>query len=183
MATMYDHMCDPVGGYAGPLVKNRPVNSSALENAYAGRVVSLNDSGEFVMANGGSGNPMPLFLLKGIESPSAYDSQAGTDWVPVTTQLTVFPALVATGGFEVQTTEYETNQTYDPNTPLTATATGLLTPGAFYTDWIVGICSVGENAQNIDAPLGPSSIDSPLAVNAHRKTVLTFWTMFLPSSS
>lgn len=183
MATMYDHMCDPVGGYAGPLVKNRPVNTDALANAYAGRVVSLNASGEFVMGKGSSTNPMPLFLLRGIESPSAYDSQAGTDWVPVTTRLTVFPALVATGGFEVQTTEYEVGRPYEPNTPLTATATGLLTTGAFYTDWIVGVCSVGENAQNIDAPLGPSSITSPLAVNAHRKTVLTFWTMFLPKSS
>jgi len=184
MAQAFDHTLEPVhGGQAGPLVKQRPIASTSLSKAYAGRVGYLDSSGNIAVGAPTAKTQMPLYILRGIESPSVYDSLAGSSWVPVTADGRAI-VLVATGGFEVQTTEYDTAGTYNPNTYLTVDSDGKVTPTALTnlyatgSPWIVGICSIHENAQNIDDPW--NSINTPTGKNANRKDVLTFWTYFLP---
>lgn len=171
----FDYSCEPVhGGHAGPLVKQRPIAAASLANAYAGRVVTLNSSGDFQLGNGGNTKAMPLFLIRGRESPSVY-TETNQYWVPgKTTAIGV--AAVATGGFELQSTEFNPNATYAPNTPLTADSNGVLTTGAFGSNWIVGICSVYENQENYQ----PTPSQLPRGKNANGKEVLTFWTYFYP---
>ncbi|GIW59057.1 MAG: hypothetical protein KatS3mg087_0123 [Patescibacteria group bacterium] len=187
MAQPYDHTLEPVhGGQAGPLVKHRPIEANSLSKAYAGRVGYLDNNGNVVVGAPPAKTEMPVYILRGIESPSVYDG-LGTQstpaaWVPGGATRAIL--LVATGGFEVQTTEYDTNGTYNVNTYLTVDANGFVTPAnlanlyAVGSPWIVGVCSVHENAQNIDDPWANAT--SPIGKNANRKTVLTYWTYFLP---
>jgi len=178
MAQAFDHTCEPVhGGQAGPLVKQRPLASSTISNAYAGRVVVLDSSGNLKVADGTNATDkkaMPMFLLRGIESPSVFSS-GGTEWVPMRTG-SVGIAAVATGGFELQTTEFDTAPNYAPNMPLKADTVGKLTSGTLYTDGIVGIASVYENQENYR----PVPTKLPVGKNANGKDVLTFWSVFIP---
>lgn len=93
--------------------------------------------------------------------------------------------LVATGGYELESTEFDTDQTYSPNDPLRAVTsntdadagkltnkgnTGAGNPGftasAFtvYTDSTVGVVSRGKYT------------------NKHGKQALAFWPVYLPGS-
>ena len=157
-----------------------------------------------VFEMGASVTQMPIFLRNGT---SGYDTTnpgvpAGTPlggsggvagspgsgvvpaWVSVrpTGKLS---GLVATGGFELETTEFDTAQTYAVNDPLRAVTsntnanagkltnkgnTGAGNPGftasAFtvYTDTVVGIVSRGKY------------------VNKRGKQALAFWSFFLPGT-
>jgi hypothetical protein len=93
--------------------------------------------------------------------------------------------LVATGGYELQTTEFDTEQQYAINDPLTSDGDGVLTNvgATVYTNWICGICSSHVNGDNqsvglgaVDAPVGP------VGTNANGVLTLTFWPYFLPES-
>jgi hypothetical protein len=77
--------------------------------------------------------------------------------------------LVATGGFELETTEFvASGNTFAPNTPLTPATGGDLgkvTEGVYYTNDICGIVSNGKTT------------------NAHNVSVVAFWTYFLPATA
>jgi len=111
---------------------------------------------------------------------------AGTvpGWVPIRPSGHVM-GLVAIGGYELETTEFDTDQSYSPNDPLRAVTsntntnagrltnkgnTGAGNPGytssAFtvYTDSTVGIVSRGSYT------------------NKHGVQALAFWPVFLPGS-
>ena len=78
----------------------------------------------------------------------------------------VMAGIVCTGSYEVETTEFDDTQTYLPNDPVTAINTGatrgLFTKGVFFTDTIAGVVSDG------------------VATGVYRKSMLRFWTIFLP---
>jgi len=197
----YDHALNVVRGWNPPthLQKVAPVDSALLQTISswpAGRVGFVSGSGgnagtiTLATPTNVSGNPMPLYLLQGGQS---YDvSDTGVNAAGNIVQVNASPGgmitgLVATGGFELQTTEYYTSGTYAPNTPLTVrldsdNVGGLITNGAFYTNWVCGIASLhwGYDYQ----ALGPGQYPtSPVGVNAMRRNVLTFWSYFLPKTS
>lgn len=91
-----------------------PLASSVTFNVPDGRVVSLNANGEFV--TGHSGAKMPMFLIRAADSPDVKETlpTEGVEFFAVTPsgRLT---ALVATGAYELETTEFDTSQTYAPN--------------------------------------------------------------------
>jgi hypothetical protein len=132
---------------------------------------------------------MPIFLWNGSDHPDVYNdgtspTTSTVHWIGVS-PTGVMSGLVATGGYELQTTEYNTALTYLVNQPLTASATGVLTNAAVtvYTTWICGICSSfsqGDNQQAGDVQT--ASPGSPVGRNAHGVDVLTFWSYFLPGS-
>lgn len=105
-------------------------------------------------------------------------------WIPIRPTGRV-NGLVAIGGYELETTEFDTDQSYSPNDPLRAVTsntnadagklsnkgnTGAGNPGftasAFtvYTDSVVGVVSRGAY------------------VNKHGKQALAFWPVYLPGS-
>jgi len=178
----YINYCEPVrGGVAGPLVKIRPLNKDDVDagKLVAGRVVTLNSAGEFVAGNQNDTKRMPMFLVTGQNTPSVWNSgivNSIVRWMPMGHDGSGAIALVATGGYEIQSTEYDKNQSYAPNDPLTVDANGVLTKATTpATQWVVGVCSWHENSENIQA-----AATGPTGVNAHRLQTITFWSVFRP---
>lgn len=142
-----------------------PNINPALLPILAGSVVSLNSDGQYALGVG-SNNVMPLFLFNNSDDPDVQNyggdpsSTAGV-WVPIA-PVGQAMALVAIGAYELVSTAYVANQSYPPNTPLTANAegdsdAGQLIPGSLYNDMIVGIVSRG------------------VVDNGYGKNALAFW--------
>lgn len=194
---MFEQKLEPLKGWhadLNALDKSAKLAASILATTVdvpAGRVVHINDDNEFEL--GGSGNQMPLYLWQNRYKPDVAND--GTSpitgfrhWVGIGPDGTMH-GLVATGGFEVQSTEFDKDQTYANNDLLTANADGLLTnEGSVLSkvvpllDWVCGVCSPFENKDNQSEGLGiyPASV-GPRGVNAQGVEMLTFWTYFLPS--
>lgn len=145
----------------------------------AGRILHLNDSGEFETGLPSSKDiVMPILMWSGSTDwdVTNYGGDVTSDthvWVPVgpTGNMMGFPVI---SGYEFLSTEYEpaaTAGTYSPNTALTATyantnATtgGRITQGTPYTDHLCGIVSQGE------------------ITGRNSTTALAFWGYVLPST-
>jgi len=188
---MYTNFCEPVrGGDSGQLVKIRPVAPANLDNLVSGRVGSLNSSGQIQLGLS-SGKAMPLFIFKGVDQPSVYmpggDGSktywvGGNSFVAGTTAL----ALVASGGWEIQTTEFDKDPTYACNDLLTVDNEGKVTKNGvnLYTTAVVGVCSVHENAQNNQEPyITTPTTQPPRGTSANGVETLTFWSVYLPGST
>jgi hypothetical protein len=84
----------------------------------------------------------------------------------------ILSGLVAIGGYELETTEFDSVQTYLPNEPLRAVRSdsaanaGTLTNQGvvLYTNLVCAVVSRGKRT------------------NHHGKTVLSFWPVYLPGS-
>jgi len=166
-AQMYDHSLDVI---KGPSLMHRldfhaaPATGTDLN---AGSVCSLNSSGELVagVAVGSAINrPMPMFAIQATD-----DFDANSDVGNISGG--VQGAVVATGGFEVETTEYVTSYAYKVNDLITAATGGdvgsvrAATVGPYTTEVMVGCVSTG------------------LSTNADGKSVLRFWTIYLPAGT
>ena len=132
-----------------------------------GSLVSLNADGEFVLGCGagtGTNLPMPMWSCKGIDNLGtiAYGGNAFAG---------NYDALVATGGFEIQTSEYDKTATYAVNDAIIPDAAhpGLVTKsveGAYGAAPVVGIVSQGTGLEGVT---GAES--------------LTFWSVFIPAGA
>jgi hypothetical protein len=163
---MFDHILNVV---KGPTPMHRLDYHGAPDPAttiYEGMVMYLNDHGQLVAgcATGGLYNrPMPMFAIQGIN-----DFDANSDVGNISGG--VMSGIVATGGFEIETTEFVAG-TYNWNDLLTA--------------------ATGANLGKVMRCTGSPYHDEPVVgcvskrtfSNADGKSVLSFWTMFLPSSS
>lgn len=158
-------------------------NATALSSisgnvAYAGRVVHLNNSGEFEL--GVTGTQMPLFLFNNSDDPDVENSGgnpatvAGA-WVPIAPTGKML-ALVAKGAYELASTEFVNDTTYNPNdllyapTGTTLATSGVLTKvgsgGAYPATSAVGVVSRGRTTSS--------------ATNSHGVAELCFWPVYLP---
>lgn len=145
--------------------------------AVGGRCVHVDPTaGTFKL--GCTGVQMPLFLIHG---PTAFDvaNDGGTAW------QAGFPkgdiaAVVATGGFELDTTEFDTASTFHPNDLLKSPDTSQITPGAGVADagrlynakkWAGG----GNGALTLYTDTSVGLVSRGTRVNDHRVNVLSFW--------
>jgi len=162
---MFDHNIDVV---KGPSLMHRLDTHAAPKAGEAineGSLMSLDTNGLFVAGcpSGGATavQPMPVFALQGNN-----DFDANSDIGNISGG--VMSGVVATGGFEIATTEFDAGS-YAFNQMLTNGATaglvGAATGIAYDAEPIVGIVS------------------RDAAVNADGKSMLSFWTMFLPATS
>lgn len=186
---MFEHALSHPKGWFEPsaLDFSAKLAQSVTIQAFGGRVVHLNSSGEFEM--GISYTDMPIFLL---QADTDFDvSNPGMTASGNFMQQAISPAgnmsgLVATGAFELETTEFDPNPTipYAPNQLLSASvgntdqqrggvisndksgpfagSSGLLTPVAYP---ICGVVSRGQFK------------------NEHNVSVLAFWPVYMPSAS
>jgi hypothetical protein len=162
---MYDHSLIVI---KGPPMMNRLDFAAAplsTETIYEGGVCSLNASGQIISGcpvGSRANRPMPLFAIQGIN-----DFDANSDVGNISGG--VMSAVVATGGFEIETTEYVTTSTYHPNDllrPATGADKGKVTPcttSPYKNQNICGVVSVGS------------------ATNEYSKSTLRFWTVYLPA--
>jgi len=198
---VFAHMLQTIKGWSllTVLDKTAPiasVSATRASNWVAGRVGYITGNGTIDLLTAsiaGSSRPMPLYLWQGATDLDVLASGAvgsSTYWqnaVPAG----FITGLVATGGYELQTTEFDAGGNYTPNTPLSVMAdtdgdysrAGKLTPTAFNTNnYVCGIASLHcqwlYNApHNIDRPTKATG------TNANGVNTLTFWTYYLPKSA
>jgi len=155
----------------------------------AGRVAVIDDNGEFIIdrtaatiTNGGTA--MPIFLWNGSNHPDVYNdgtspSTSTVHWHAIS-PTGIMSGLVATGGYELQTTEFNTALTYLPNDLLTASTAGVLTNAGvtIYETWVCGVASWHVQGTN-----QATAATGPVGTNAHGVSVLSFWSYFLPKNA
>jgi len=159
---MFDHNLDVV---KGPSLMHRldfhaaPVAGEAINE---GSLMSLNDEGKFIAGcpvGAVAIHAMPIFAIQGINDFDA-NSDIGN------TSGGVMSGVVATGGFEIATTEFDADD-YEP---------GQLLTGSSVTAGLVGKATV--------LPYGLENVVGCVSrnreINADGKSMLSFWTMFLP---
>lgn len=152
--------------------------------AFGGRVVHVNAAGEFEM--GISGTAMAIFLL---QADTDFDvSNPGTTPAGNFMHQAIAPAgnmsgLVATGGYELESTEFDTtpDTAYAPNQLLTALAnnTTQATGGVLSNDRAGAGGSSGAVRQYQEAACGVVSRGQ--FKNEHNVEVLAFWPIYLPA--
>jgi len=159
-AQMYDHELNVVKGWPGPSALDKTKVIKVGETIQRGRVMSIDPIADQLVL-GAPDNAMPIFAF-----PSTSDFDVYSDTGNISGGHGM--GLVATGGFEVETTEF-LGADFPPNTPLTPhngadADKGKVEATDFsYVDMLCGIVS--------DA--------GPLA-NEFRKSVLRFWTLYIP---
>lgn len=185
---MFENLLDAPKGWfhLAALDKSAPLEASLQADAtpvVAGRCASLNATGEFVLGLDVD-HAMAIFLWQGKSDPdvSNYGVSPTTGvqhWISIGPKG-IMNGLVATGGYELQTTEFDTDQDYVPNDLLTPDADGILTNQGItlYTTPVVGVCSWHNNE---DAQQTPKAT-GPVGINAHGVTTLSFWPVYLPGS-
>lgn len=166
---MFDHALNPVKSWPSPyaLDKSAPI-ADGETGILSGKVLHIDPSTK-AFKLGLPGNYMPIFCWK---AQTDFDAMGGDDGnLSLHGNKKGTSGLVASGAFELQTTEFVSGETYNPNTPLTAddgsvvpADKGSVKPGVFYTDPICGIVSDGQST------------------NAHNKAIVTFWSYFLPAT-
>lgn len=193
VAQMFDRALEPLKGWfhLAALDKSAKLSAALLASATvipAGRVACINDDGEFALDRSSTSNEltcMPIFLWNGSDHPDVYNDGTSSitstvHWIGIS-PTGVMSGLVATGGYELQTTEFAA-RTYLPNDLLTASTEGVLTNEdvTAFTTWICGVASwhVQGMADGTD-PYGGAAT-SPVGYNAHGVSVLSFWSYFLP---
>ena len=166
-----DHSAPFAGGQTGTAA-----SASAAIEYKQGMVASLNASDQLVL--GCDGNSVAIFLLNSEDDPDvANASFAGSgEWVSIGPSGTL-SGLVATGGYELESTEYD-DGVYNPGDPLFSKVTtnalcGLLQKGTVYSDAIVGVVSKKQVASGSNGHVK----------NSHGQSVLRFWTVWLPQPS
>ena len=153
--------------------------SDSAEKIVRGSVVSLNEEGKFKLGCPvGSGNiyPMPMFARK-----NAYDPDVMTGAVGESTGETLatsvvggrMAAYVATGGFELESSEFDKAATYKVNMALTANAAGKVVPAGSGTVYgnqtVLGIVS--------QVPFRSKASFNVYGTGNNR---ICFWTTFFP---
>lgn len=171
---MFEHGLDAVKGWFEPAALDFSAKLSAnVEfDVPRGRVVHVNADGEF--ETGIATTDMAIFLLNGSDDFDV--SNPGTTPAGNFMHRAIAPAgnmsgLVATGGYELESTEFITDNTYVPGETITAPVDntdidvgGLLTNAAAvaYTNPVCGVVSRGSFS------------------NSHGIPVLAFWPVYLP---
>lgn len=161
---MFDHTLVPVKGAIAPRRLDYHAAPKAGEDILEGMCCSLDSNGELVKGCpvGAVGNkPMPIFV---INSQDDFDTNSDKGNI----SGGVMSGLVGSGAFEVESTEFETGSTYNPNDLLQGLATGNLDllgalPYGILT--AVGIVSKG------------------VSTNRDGISILTFWTEYIPAGA
>lgn len=160
-AQMFDHELNPVKGWPSPYALDKSAEiATGVTGILKGMCISLEvASGKW--KRGCLNGEMPCFAF-----PQQGDFDVDSDVGNISGG--VLTGLVATGGYELETTEY-TGQGFGVNIPLTAENTPGATQGKLKpttigsTDMIVGVCNRGP------------------AVNEFGKNMVRFWPVYLPS--
>ncbi len=171
---MFEHGNSILKGWFQPaaLDIDAKLSANVVFDVPRGRTVHLNSAGEFEM--GVTNRTMAIFLHNA--SDDADVSNPGTTPKGNFMHQPIGPTgkmsgVVATGAYEIETTEFDDTQSYAPNDTLTAGSSnstlstgGVLTKVAAvpYTNPVCGVVSRGRY------------------VNSYGQAVLAFWPVYLP---
>lgn len=183
----FEHGLNAAKGWFQPaaLDFSAKVSPNVTIAVHGGRVMHLNAAGEF--ETGISGTKMAIFMLQ-----NDYDfdvSNAGTTPAGNFMHKAIFPAnvssgLVATGAYELESTEFDTTPAvaYAPNQLLTAATanTTLATGGVLSNDRAGAAGGGGVVRQYVDAACGVVSRGQ--FKSEHNVEMLAFWPIYLPAA-
>lgn len=183
---MYIHTLNPLKGWPSPTALDftgKVHSAVTIYPLYGGRCVHVDSvapapygpgtsGGVPLFKTGVVGQQMGIFLFQG---SADYDvaNPGGTDWYAIA-PIGINSGLVATGAYELESTEFDQTQIYLPNQPVraisadtSASTGGLLTNAGFTfgTNAYVGVVSRGTYA------------------NAYGQASLAFWPVYAPSAS
>lgn len=178
---MYTHMLNAEKGWPSQtaLDFSAKISANVDFDMPAGRCCHLNSSGE--LEPGVVRWQMPLFIFQGANSFDVNPSGGG-QWWPATPTGKVM-ALVATGGYELWTTEYDTDLTYNRNDPLRAptgnTAGDEDTAGVLTNDDVLTVVdTIASASDKYTAIVG--IVSQGVKTNAYGVSVLCFWPVYHP---
>jgi len=200
----YDHLLTPISGYNGMHDLQFQGNGDSAANWNRGSLLGLDADGELIpfedLAGTLGGHAMALFAINasydldvtgggawGAGANSLFRVDAGniagqtlaSDNSTVLTKKV--GTLVATGGFELVTTEFNTGSTYNENDPLI----GYTTVGGEPTDsypegWLdVGTIQAGGELALEENIVGVVSTGA--RTETYGQDVLQFWPVYLPA--
>lgn len=183
---MTEHVLNhPKGWFDGHALDHKAkVSANVTFSIPQGRVAHLNEDGEFEM--GISTTKMAIFLLQGSNQPSVINPSHTASGRFV--QSPAFPngvmsGLVATGGFELESSEFEAAAAngYAPNTLLTAWAsnTVLARGGVLSSDRAHD--SDGAVRQYVDAAC--ACVSRGVIQTEHGTSVVCFWPVYMPAAA
>ena len=184
---MFEHALSHPKGWFEPsaLDFSAKISPNVTLQAFGGRVAHVNAAGEFEM--GLNQTSMAIFLL---QADTDFDvSNPGTTPAGNFMHQAVAPAgnmsgLVATGGYELESTEFDTapNAAYAPNQLLTALASNTVqaTGGVLCNDRGGAGGSSGLVRQYTENACGVVSRGQ--FKNEHNVEVLAFWPIYLPAA-
>lgn len=186
---MYRHTLNPLKGWPSPHAVDfagKLHSAVTISPLPAGRCVHVHSVEAVSYGPGTSGGTplfktgviaaqMGIFLLQG-SADLDVANDGGTDWYPIAPKG-IMSGLVANGAYELETTEFDTAQTYAVNEPLRAisadTNTSATVGGGCLTNQSV---TVGSNAV-------VGVVSRGTYTNAYGQTVLAFWPVYVPHAS
>jgi len=156
---MFDHELNAVKGWPSPYaVDKRAEPADPDADIKAGMLMYLDANGKF--AKGASNTSMAIFALQ-----NQNDFDANGDTGNITGGI--MSGLVAVGAYELETTEFDADDTYNPNTQLVAGG----------TDGYVGANGGNTYAFNV-----VGVVSDGVFTNDHGKDVLRFWPVYMPKT-
>lgn len=192
MATYdYTHSLNAIKGwpFGSVLDYKAKLDSSVLGNANAGTVVHLSSTGTFEL--GAQLTQMPIFLRKGATSLDVANP-GGNDWTAIA-PVGWLAGLVATGGYELATTEYNTaDATYMvPNAVLHSPTEAQISPNATNAEVALAgqLCAYRSwpGATGTTLVLGTDNICGVVSrgiyTNNYGVSVLAFWPVYQPGTA
>lgn len=202
----YDHLLDPISGYNGMHdLQFAGYLDDAVEN-HRGSLMSLGASGR-IICGVTTLHDMPMWAINasydldvrggqawGAGAAPLYRSDAGNmaGQTLATDNSTVLrrhiACFVATGGFELVTTEFDPDATYNENDPLIPyTPTGREEEGTYPCGWVtVGTIAAGGELALEELIVGVvSRVDTTVATGIRKEVynqpVIQFWPVYLPA--
>ena len=186
---MFDHTLDAVKGWFHEAALDNSAKLSAnvtIDPFEQGRVVHLNASSEY--ETGVANTDMAIFLLN--SSNDSDVSNPGGDYWQAIAPTGKMSGLVASGAYELESSEYRTAGTYNPGQLLAAEV-------ANTTSATGGVLSDQDDAATaLSVPWEKDStsatgtdqaicgvVSTGVAANSHGVNVLRFWPVYLPGES
>lgn len=178
----FDHIVNPKKGYsnANSLDYHAKLSSNVTFDLPAGRCCSLNSTGE--LETGVKGTAMPLWVFQGARSWDV-DNTSNSEWRAGTPRGFI-RCLVATGGYEFETTEYDTAQDYLPGEHLKAiVANTTLATGGTLSNQSLGTLYHSSNMEARVGVVSKGEVQHPNNTTDVTAKVLAFWPIYLPGTA
>ena len=154
----YDHLIEAKAGSDRMHDLHYTAEAASGQDWDRGALVSLNAAGALVTGCGD--HDMPMWAINATDDFDV-DSDIGNF---ISNKIACW---VATGGYELFTTEYKTTETFAPNDLLTA---GLTTD--------LGLVKLAETAHSDAVVVG--CVSSGVATDVYSQSILNFWPIFIP---
>jgi len=206
-AQNYDHLLTPKSGYDGMHDLQFTEYLGEDVNNHRGSLMSLASTG-LLQAGMSSLHAMPLWA---INASYDFDVAGGQDWPAgggplfrsdagnisgqtlaadnVTVKRRHVATYVATGGFELVTTEFDPTATYEENSPLVAyTVTGTEAAGSYPLGWVTtgavggsGELALEQQIVGIASKVDKVTGSAGIQTEVYAQPVIHFWPVYMPA--